>query len=63
MVERLGKSSGIFLSRISKNLEGLVEIKFVEGRVGLGALFDIKLDNVWEANTVDDIGGKGEGKV
>ena len=46
MVEKLGKSSGIFLSRISKNLEGLVEIKFVEGRVGLGALFDIKLDNV-----------------
>ena len=46
MVTRLGKNSGIFLSRISKNFEGLVEIKFVKGRVGLGALFDIKLDNV-----------------
>ena len=61
MVER--KSNGIFLSQISKNFEELVERKFVEGRVWLGALFGIKLDNVLEANPVDDKRGKGEGRV
>ena len=32
--------------RIFKDFEGLVKIKFVEGRVWLGVLFGIKLDNV-----------------
>ena len=35
VAERLGKSSGIFLSWISKNFEELGERKFVEGRIGL----------------------------
>ena len=63
MAERLDKSSGIFLSWISKNFEEFVKIKFVEGRVGLWALFGIKLNNVLEANVVDDIGNKGEGRL
>ena len=63
MIERLGQSSGIFLSRISKIFKELVKRKFVEERVGLGAVFGIKLYNVFEANVVDDIGGKGEGRV
>ena len=63
MTKRLGKSSGIFLSPISKIFKELVERKFVEGRVGLGAVFGIELDNVFEANVVDDIRGKGEGRV
>ena len=54
MAKRSGKSSRIFLSRISKNFKELVERKFVEGRVWLGTLFGIKLDNV-----VDDIRGEG----
>ena len=58
MAKKLGKSSGIFLSRISKNFEELVERKFVEGRVGLRALFGIKLDNVFETNVVDEMEGK-----
>ena len=66
MVERLGKSNEIFLSQISKKkkkLWGTCKRKLVEGRVGLGALFSIKLNNVFEANVVDDIGGKEEGRV
>ena len=63
MVKKLGKSSGIFLSRISKNFEELVERKFVEGRVGSWALFNIKLDNVFETNVVDEMEGKWEGIV
>ena len=57
ITKRSGKSSGIFLSRISKNFEELVERKFVEGIKGLRALFGIKLKNILEAN-VDDIEGK-----
>ena len=60
MIERLDKSSEIFLSWISKNFEKLVKRKFIEWRVGLGALFNIKLNNVFETNVVDDIRGKGE---
>ena len=63
VAKRMGKSNEIFLSRIPKNFEELVERKFVEGRVGLRALFGIKLDNVLEANALNDIGGKGEGKI
>ena len=36
---------------------------FVKGRVGLGALFGIKLDNVLEVNAINDIGGEREGRV
>ena len=53
IVERWGKSSGIFLSRISKNFKELIERKFVEVRTGLGALFGIKLYNALKANVVE----------
>ena len=61
VAERLSKSNGIFLGWISKIFEELVERKFDEGRVGLRALFGVKLDYVLETNAIDDIGGKGEG--
>ena len=59
----LSKSNGIFLSQISKNFEELVKRKLVEGRVGLRVLFGIKLDNILEANAIDDIKGKRKGRV
>ena len=36
---------------------------FVKRRVGLRALFGIKLDNVLEVNAINDIGVKREGIV
>lgn len=60
-VERLGKNNEIFLSRIFKIYEKLAKRKFGEGRVGLGALIKIKLNNVLEAN-IDCIEGKTEGR-
>ena len=54
----LSKSNGI-----SKNFEELVKRKLVEGRVGLWVLFGIKLDNILEANAIDDIKGKRKGRV
>lgn len=60
-VERLGKNNEIFLSRIFKIYEKLAKRKFGEGRVGLGALINIKLNNVLEAN-IDCIEGKTEGR-
>ena len=38
-----------------KNFEELVKKQFVEGRIGLRALFDIKLNNVLETNVAYDI--------
>lgn len=62
IVERLGKNNEIFLSCIFKIYEKLAKRKFGEGRVGLGALINIKLNNVLEANIADCKEGKAEGR-
>ena len=50
-------------SNFQKNFGELVERKIVEGIVGLRTLFGIKLNSVLEANAVDDLRGKGEGRL
>ena len=40
-----------------------MEKKFVEGRVRLRKLFDIKLDNISKLNVKNDIKGKIESRV